>query len=98
MYYDQNSRDAHRQGQRDANWGYRARTQEYNRYSNEERDRAYYEGYREEQRRQEYLTEQCRQEEEARVHAEQRYRHEQEEQMFFERQIEERPDSRGQEE
>jgi flagellar biosynthesis GTPase FlhF len=69
-YYSYEEDEAFRQGERDAKYG--RRNYDYDRYSDRERDRAYFDGYREEKRRQEERREERRQEELAEERAMQR--------------------------
>lgn len=89
-YWNYSSTEAHNKGERDASYECRA-SHEYDRHSDNERDRAYFDGYREEERRQEERREERRREEEQQERMEQRRAEERrmEERMMYEQQMEE---------
>lgn len=61
--WDDRNRDAHRQGEKDAQWGYRSRRFDYD--SHTERGAAYDDGYQEERRRLDRIEAERREQEEA---------------------------------
>ena len=85
-YFLYSSRDAYQEGKHDASCGFREKSWEYDRYSDSERDQAYYEGYRDEENRQERLREERRQQEECeerQAYRRQIERQQEEEMMFY---------------
>ena len=82
-YWDYESRKAHDKGEDDARWGFR-QNYNYDRYSDRERDKAYFDGYREEERRQEERREEERRQEEREQEQREYRRREQQRQEQYE--------------